>query len=52
MYREPSQTVHYPVLVNSNRGILEAETEGNQLRVKVTRLDGKTVNAHTYRAQR
>ena len=52
MYREPSQTVHYPVLVNSNRGILEAETEGNQLRVKVTRLDGKTVNARTYQARR
>ena len=51
VYEEPSETIRFPVLVNSNNSCISAETEGNQLRVRVYELDGKVSFDKTYTAQ-
>lgn len=50
-YHEPGQRIQYPVLVNSNKGIIEAWTDGDNLNVQVRRLDGKIPFKRTYHAK-
>jgi predicted phosphodiesterase len=50
-YHEPDATVKYPVLVNSNNGIVEASVEGENLKVAVRHKDGKVVWSKTYSAK-
>jgi predicted phosphodiesterase len=47
-YHEPDETVKYPVLVNSNNGIVEASVEGGSMKVAVRHKDGKVVWNKTY----
>ena len=47
-YHEPDATVKYPVLVNSNNGIVEALADGENLKVAVRHKDGKVVWNKTY----
>jgi predicted phosphodiesterase len=47
-YHEPDATVKYPVLVNSNNGIVEAFVEGGSMKVAVRHKDGKVVWNKTY----
>ena len=50
-YHEPDNTCHYPVLVNSNNGIISAETKGDELIVKVIHKDGKEFTKKTFKAK-
>lgn len=51
VYLEPSEKVHFPVLVNSNNACVLAETKGNELNVKVIGLDGKVTFDKNYPAK-
>lgn len=51
VYVEPSEKVHFPVLVNSNNACVLAETKGNELNVKVIGLDGKVTFDKNYPAK-
>lgn len=51
VYVEPSEKVHFPVLVNSNNACVLAETKGNKLNVKVIGLDGKVTFDKNYPAK-
>ena len=51
VYVEPSEKVHFPVLVNSNNACVLAETKGNELNVKVIGLDGKVTCDKNYPAK-
>lgn len=50
-YHEPGSTIQFPVLVNSNDGIVEAWTDGDRLNVQVRHLDGKIVNKKSFVAK-
>lgn len=51
-FHEPNATVKYPVLVNSNNGIVEAHTEGGKLCVTIRHEDGKAAKNLTFSAGR
>ncbi|MBP3714555.1 MAG: metallophosphoesterase [Phocaeicola sp.] len=51
VYVEPTEKVHFPVLVNSNNACVLAETKGNELNVKVIGLDGKVTFDKNYPAK-
>ena len=51
-YWEPNETVNYPVMVNSNNGVVSAATKGNELNVKVIRKEGKVVYDKIFKARR
>ena len=51
-FHEPNATVKYPVLVNSNNGIVEAHTEGGKLCVTIRHEDGKVAKNLTFPAGR
>lgn len=50
-YREPDQVCQYPVLINSNKGIISAETQGDELKIKVIHDDGKEVTQKIFKAR-
>ena len=51
-YCEPNEVCHYPVLINSNKGIISAETQGDELKIKVIHDDGKEVTQKIFKARR
>lgn len=50
-FHEPNSTCQYPVLVNSNKGIISAETKGDELIIKVIHKDGKEFTKKTFKAK-
>ncbi len=50
-FHEPNSTCQYPVLVNSNKGIISAETKGDELTIKVIHEDGKEFTRKTFKAK-
>lgn len=51
-FHEPNEQIHYPVLVNSNNGVVDAKADARELKVKVIHDDGKTYIEKTFSAQR
>ena len=43
MYCQPNSLIKYPVLVNSNQGSVEVNTQGDKFKAVVRHLDGKVV---------
>ncbi len=50
-FHPADNTVKYPVLVNSNNGIIDAHTNGNQLIIRVLNTEGKEVANQTFQAK-
>ncbi|HCE47938.1 MAG TPA: purple acid phosphatase [Prevotellaceae bacterium] len=50
-FHEPDSTCQYPVLVNSNKGIISAETKENELIIRVIHKDGKEFTKKTFKAK-
>lgn len=50
-FHEPNSTCQYPVLVNSNKGIIAAEAKGDELTIKVIHKDGKEFTKKTFKAK-
>ncbi len=51
MYCEPNSRIKYPVLVNSNQGSVEVNTQGDKFKAVVRHLDGKVVWEREYSAR-
>ena len=39
--------IHFPIIVNSNNSVLQAEATGSELKVKVTDVEGKELDRFT-----
>ena len=50
-YHEPNANIQYPVLVNSNEGIIEAQTKDNELDIRVIHKDGNVVAKKVFTAK-
>ena len=50
-FHEPNSTCQYPILINSNKGIIAAETKGDELIIKVIHEDGKEFTKKTFKAK-
>lgn len=51
-YHEPNEVVKYPVLVNSNKGCLDAVVKNGILTIKTINLEGKTIGTKTFKCKR
>lgn len=51
LYRHdtPTSVINFPIIVNSNNSVLQAEANGNELKVKVTDVTGKELDQFTIR---
>ena len=47
-YEEPSDTIRFPVIVNSNESALSAEVSQDRIDVTITDINGKTVMKKTF----
>lgn len=51
-YHEPNAEIQYPVLVNSNDGIIDAELKDDELHVRVVHVDGKVITKKVFTAKK
>ena len=51
-YHEPNTEIQYPVLVNSNDGIIDAELKDDELHVRVVHVDGKVITKKVFTAKK
>lgn len=50
-YEEPSQQIHFPVLVNSNNSVVSVKVSGREMQLQVLDMDGKVVTQKKYQAK-
>ena len=50
-YHEPNAEIHYPVLINSNVGIVEATADDKEMNIKVKHPKGKVITQKTFKAK-
>ncbi len=51
VYEEANAKTKFPILVNSNNGVVSVKVNNNQMDVEVIDIDGKVVNKKTYSAK-
>ncbi len=51
-WREADDLIHYPVIVNSNNGVIAAEADGEKMTIRVIGKDGKEAINKTFKAKR
>ena len=51
VYEEPSSSIHFPILVNSNNSVVSVNVSNRQMQLEVIDMDGKTVTKKSYQAK-